>query len=325
MKRSKIGAKLTKSAVAVTLLLAFCMGIPAQSSADPEPEACRDFTAPQKKQLVQIAPDVELQVVDWGGSGETMVLLTGLGENALAYQQFAFQFTDYFHVIGITRRGFYPSTLTNEGYDLKTRADDDIAVLDALGIKDRAIFVGHSLAGSELSAIGEKHKDRVDRLVYLDAWDLAKRWVGPDVPGPPYADADKRSLETWQAARARYQAVRLPVPSTCQGFHFQANGSLGEPMAPSSVSEKLLDAVKKSPATDWANIQAPRLGIFNLPTVEARQPWYLYLNAEQKELFDQNWPAIVEWYHTTLTEFAAPQPDTPTPVVHTMSDVSHWI
>ena len=136
-----------------------------------------------------------------------MLLLTGIGDNAHVYDGFAFQFTDFFHVIGITRRGYLPSSQPQDGYDVATRVADDIAVLDALAI-GRAVWVGHSLAGSELSAAGEKYKERVDRLVYLDAYDLSERFENP---GPPaadslYTDADAKSIWAYQAAVARYEA-----------------------------------------------------------------------------------------------------------------------
>src|ERR1700744_4448205 len=112
-----------------------------------------------------------------------MVLLTGAGDNAHVFDQFAFQFTDSFHVIGITRRGFLPSSQPKDGYDIATRVADDIAVLDALGI-DKAVLVGHSIAGSELSAIGAQYKERVDKLVYLEAYDVSGRFGLPGPPGP---------------------------------------------------------------------------------------------------------------------------------------------
>ena len=86
-----------------------------------KPAACADHT-PHKVRFVKVAPGVELEVLDWGGTGKAMVLLTGLGDNAHVYDQFAFQFTDYFHVIGITRRGFLPSSQPRNGYDVPTRA-----------------------------------------------------------------------------------------------------------------------------------------------------------------------------------------------------------
>ena len=65
------------------------------------------------------------------------VLSQGSGDNAHVYDQFAsvYQFlTDRFRVIGITRRGFGHSSQPASGYDLDTRARDDIAVLDTLKI-----------------------------------------------------------------------------------------------------------------------------------------------------------------------------------------------
>src|ERR1700748_2153263 len=97
------------------------------------PPACVDNT-PHKEQYVTVAPNVNLQVIDWGGTGATMVLLTGLGDNAHVYSQFAFQWNDHFHVIGITRRGYLPSSQPPDGYDVPTRVADDVAVLDSLKI-----------------------------------------------------------------------------------------------------------------------------------------------------------------------------------------------
>ena len=170
---------LCKTAVAVMLLLSIDVsyaarpgdvppGPPAVADAarapgGPEPAAGRDTTPPTVK-FVRVEPGVRLEVLDWGGekNPRTMVLLTGLGDNAHVYDGFAYQFTDHFHVIGITRRGFVPSSQPDQGYDVPTRARDDIAVLDALGIQ-KATFVGHSLAGSELSKLGELYGHRVDR------------------------------------------------------------------------------------------------------------------------------------------------------------------
>jgi pimeloyl-ACP methyl ester carboxylesterase len=71
-----------------------------------------------------------------------------------------------------------------DGYDVPTRARDDIKVLDRFGIGN-AVFVGRSLAGSELSQLGLPHPDRVDKLVYLDAAGLAERFVFSEEPAAP--------------------------------------------------------------------------------------------------------------------------------------------
>jgi len=113
--------------------------------------SCFD-TSPHEASFVAVAPDIRLEILDWGGTGETMVLLTGLGDNAHAFDELAYQFTDRFHVIGITRRGYGRSSQAPQGYDLATRVRDDIAVLDTLRIR-QAVFVGHSVAGTELSRL----------------------------------------------------------------------------------------------------------------------------------------------------------------------------
>src|SRR5262245_2463788 len=163
--------------------------------------------------FVTVDTDVRLEVLDWGGSGETMVLLTGSGDNAHVYDQFAYQFTDRFHVIGITRRGFGRSSQPAQGYDVGTRARDDIAVLDRLSIRG-AVFVGHSIAGSELSEIGAAYPDRAKKLVYLDALDNASGgWATlaqpPPAPGPTAADLE--SVQRLSAAWARSDGYRKPL------------------------------------------------------------------------------------------------------------------
>ena len=114
---------------------------------------CRCDTSGHKVSFVTVEPGVRLEVLDWGGTGQTLVLLTGIGDNAHIFDEFAYQFNDRFHVIGITRRGFGRSSQPAHGYDLNTRARDDIAVLDKLNIRD-AVFVGHSVSGTELNKIG---------------------------------------------------------------------------------------------------------------------------------------------------------------------------
>jgi pimeloyl-ACP methyl ester carboxylesterase len=304
MKQSQAAGTLSTAVLAVILLLGLCSFSSAQSSEGNKPPVCQDST-PHKAQLVTVAPGVKLEVLDWGGSGRVMVLLTGLGDNAHVFDEFAFQFTPYFHVIGITRRGFLPSSQPVSGYDVGTRAADDIAVLEALGV-DRAVFVGHSLAGSELSAIGEDYKDRVDKLVYLDAYDLAERFgVFPEPPGTgdAFTDADATSFWIFDAATARYEAIRRPAQATCMGLQFNAGGAITGSTTPDWIAKKILDSVRSTPPVNWANISTPRLGIFALYTLQARQPWFWYLTPALQTEFDERWPEVVNWAKGTVRKF----------------------
>src|SRR5262249_10581354 len=139
------GAGLGRSVLNVPTTPAGSASPAAQDNAANNP-SCFDNAA-HKVTFVTVEPEVQLEVLDWGGTGEPLVLLTGMGDNAHVYDQFAYQFNDRFHVIGITRRGFGRSSQPAHGYDLDTRARDDIAVLDKLNIR-QAVFVGHSVAGT---------------------------------------------------------------------------------------------------------------------------------------------------------------------------------
>ena len=181
------------------------VGSAAPSSATHEramSKVCRFDTSGHRVRFVTVEPGVQLEVLDWGGTGETLVLLTGLGDNAHVFDQFAYQFNDRFHVIGITRRGFGRSSQPAHGYDLATRARDDIAVLDKLNIRE-AVFVGHSIAGTELSKLGAAYPDRVKKLVYLDALDIGSGgWatLPQPPPAPELTAADVESVQRLSAA-----------------------------------------------------------------------------------------------------------------------------
>jgi non-heme chloroperoxidase len=118
--------------------------------------------------FVTVDRNVKLEVIDWGGTGRPVILLTGLGDNAHRFSQFAPKLTPTYHVYGITRRGFGNSSPSPSGYSADRLADDVLTVMDALNIS-KPVLVGHSLAGEELSSIGSRHPDKVAGLVYLDA------------------------------------------------------------------------------------------------------------------------------------------------------------
>ncbi|MBK8552532.1 MAG: alpha/beta hydrolase, partial [Ignavibacteria bacterium] len=113
---------------------------------------CYDLSD-HKVQFITTEPGVTLEVLDWGGTGEYLVLLTGLGDNAHVFDNFAYQFTDLYHVIGITRRGFGKSSKPEDGYSEEIRVRDYISILDQLNIS-KASFAGHSIACGELSYLG---------------------------------------------------------------------------------------------------------------------------------------------------------------------------
>ena len=123
---------------------------------------------------IGVEENVQLEVLDWGGSGRPIVLLAGHGNTAHVFDEFATRLTSHGHIYGITLRGYGASTLAESGYDVDRLGKDVLAVLDHLSI-EKPVLIGHSIAGQELSFVASGHPGRVAGLVYLDA---AYRYAG---------------------------------------------------------------------------------------------------------------------------------------------------
>lgn len=54
--------------------------------------------SPHEVRRVTVAPNVELDVLDWGGTGRDVVLLTGSGHTAHVYDELALKLRDCCHV-----------------------------------------------------------------------------------------------------------------------------------------------------------------------------------------------------------------------------------
>jgi len=111
---------------------------------------------------------IKLHYLDWGGTGETLLFITGTGDTAHVFDEMAPKFTDRFRVLALTRRGFGESDKPETGYDVKSLADDIRGFLDVMKIK-RANLIGHSIAGNELTQFAAVYPKRTLTLVYLDA------------------------------------------------------------------------------------------------------------------------------------------------------------
>jgi non-heme chloroperoxidase len=134
--------------------------------------------AQHRIQMVNVADGVQLEVLDFGGTGRPVVLLAGFGNTAHVYDELAPKLTRAGHIYAITRRGYGASSRPQSGYDVARLGEDVLAAIQALRI-GRPVLVGHSIAGQELSYLASEHQDQIAGLVYLDA---AYRYAY-DVPG----------------------------------------------------------------------------------------------------------------------------------------------
>jgi pimeloyl-ACP methyl ester carboxylesterase len=176
------------------------------------PALAKDDGSPHTAQKVAVDTDVSLEVLDWGGQGRAVVLLSGRGATAHSFDRFAPKLTDAGHIYAITRRGFGESSKPKppafdvkatsysliaerhdpkepNAYDANRLGDDVVAVIDALKL-DRPVLIGQSLGGEELSSVGTRYPKKIAGVIYLDALSEASYFTGPEnkmmfkAPGP---------------------------------------------------------------------------------------------------------------------------------------------
>lgn len=102
------------------------------------------------------------------GTGETLVLLSGLGLGSAPWEQTVEMLGEHFQCILIDNRGTGGSDTPPGPYTIDEMADDVVAVLDSLRIP-RASAVGWSMGGSILQSVLSRYPDRIGRAVLLSA------------------------------------------------------------------------------------------------------------------------------------------------------------
>ena len=217
-------------------------------------------------------PGTRLQWLDFGGRGEPVVLLAGLGNTAWIWSEFGPRLArEGFRVVALTRRAHGESEAPASGYALDTLAADVVAFLDSLGVP-RAHLVGHSLAGAELTRLASRYPDRVRRLVYVDAaYDrAAQQRYDSLVPEPRLAPvitaADRASVDAYLAyqRRARLDLARFWGAAVERDYRASlAVDSLGRvrwrhPLA--RYAEILRNASRAAP--EYAGVRAPALALY---------------------------------------------------------------
>jgi len=230
-------------------------------------------TTNHRTQRIAVGDNVDLEVLDWGGTGRPLVLLTGLGDNAHVYDKFAPKLAGSYHVYGLTRRGFGKSSAPASGYSADRLGDDVLAVIDELKL-DKPVLVGHSIGGEELSSVGSRHPEKVAGLVYLDAaygYAYYDREVGDfyvdladlhnklgQLRSQPVGDLRliqerlSTSLPAFEKALRDQQKVILSFPPAMRSAQTQAS--------PPAAWTAVLAGVRK-----FTDIRVPILAVFAVP------------------------------------------------------------
>jgi non-heme chloroperoxidase len=242
-----------------TSILLVALAVPLRSQ---QPAAWTDPSS-HGSRFIPVGQDVRLEVLDWGGTGRSLVLLPGGGDTAHVFDDFAPKLTSDFHVYGITRRGFGESGFAPLTSGSDTFGDDVIAVLDALKL-ERPVLVGHSIGGQELSSIGTRYPNRVAALVYLDAaypyaFDNGKVPTFEEFPAlrsaqpPPPTEADLATFDGLREYSTRVLGFTYPEGELRQKRSVTPEGRVG-PARDFPGGRSLLAGMKQ-----YVQIQPPAL------------------------------------------------------------------
>jgi non-heme chloroperoxidase len=240
-------------------------------SADTTPmsRTVRSDSSAHSLRFVTVAPGVRLEVLDWGGTGRPVVLLSGLGDNAHVYDQFAPKLVGRYHVYAITRRGFAPSSIPGNGYLADSLADDVLAVIDSLGL-GRPVLAGHSMGGEELSSIGSRHADKVAGLIYLDAgydyafYDQSHGSLTIDI-NEIIRQLGKLRFGSGTSTQERRRLMAALVDTTLPAFIEWGHALLKEPPEPAGPGPRPLPPVPYAMVSGqqkFTTIHGPVLAIF---------------------------------------------------------------
>ena len=212
--------------------------------------------------FVEVEPGVSLEVLDWGGSGEPLLLLAGHGDTGHVFDDFAPRLTDGLRVFAITRRGFGASSEPSQGYDLARMVEDIARVTDTLKL-GRVNVAGHSIAGDEMTRFALRYPDKVRKLVYLEAaYDRveAQRLEGrfPKLPQPPPEARESGSPEAVRTLVARTE-ILMPESEIRATRIFGPDGQYLRPVTPENVVHAVARMVEHP---DYPAIRAPILAIY---------------------------------------------------------------
>jgi non-heme chloroperoxidase len=224
--------------------------------------------SPHQIQFVTVEQAVQLEVLDWGGTGMPLIFLAGAGDTAHRFDRFASQFSKQHHVYGITRRGAGASsqpTPANGNFSADHLGDDVLAVMTALHI-ERPVLIGQSIAGQELSSIGSRFPEKVSGLIYLDA---ATSFAFYDPAHPLFTielNDIKRRIEEIEAGGVDEQKKLLELETAVARFEVILHRNNAEVAnMPTLPPRSSVGAALNFGAQKYTSIPVPALAIYACP------------------------------------------------------------
>ena len=256
--------------------------LPAKESSGYQNVRWRD-AAPHQARQINVDEGVQLEVLDFGGTGSPILLLPGLGATAHSYDELAPLLARKHHVVSMTRRGTGYSSKPDFGFDTARLARDVLEVMRAMDL-EKVLLVGHSIAGEELTWLGGHAPEHFDGLVYLDAaYDRSgdrnspstfrlrelNRALPPEPPIPSQALQDYEAMAKFLASRGH---VQYPEGELIAFLRVNSPFIAGTPSI-DARTQQAIDAAIQPP--DYSRLKIPALAVYAIADPnKPLPPWY---------------------------------------------------
>jgi len=211
-----------------------------------------------------------LNYLDWGGTDPTLVLIHGWADSPHIFDDLAASLSHRAHIIAYARRGHGQSDAPAGPYDQAMLVEDLRQLLDKLGI-ERAILLGWSMGGLEITDFAGRFPDRVSGLIYLEAgydWSDSRftdgiskfeSEFGSGDPGP----ADLASLDAYRTYIHRWWYGNIPWTPGLEAelrdiVRIEANGRI-QPV-PYGAALKAFSNMHGS--RDYRRVRVPALALY---------------------------------------------------------------
>jgi pimeloyl-ACP methyl ester carboxylesterase len=238
--------------------------------------------SPHKISIVTVA-GVRVPYLDWGGTGPALVFIAGMGNSPHVFDNFAPRFTKDYRALGVTRTGYgEEDPPERDGYDIGSRVAHIRAALDAAGVS-KAVLVGHSLGGDEITSFAVTYPDRTAAVVYLDAamdhaatLKLSGEFAGA-LPAPSDITAEERA--TPDALGRYFRRVTGLVYPVGEALALARPGPRGLMVwrAGPRVSAAIVAATVPP---EFGRVKAPMLALYSESTAADAFPWLVQGSSE---------------------------------------------
>jgi pimeloyl-ACP methyl ester carboxylesterase len=260
---------------------------------------------------------LRLHFQEWGAADAptSIVLVHGLGSTCHIWDLVGPRLAERaLRVLALDQRGHGESDQPDSGYDFPTIVADLEGFMDAMGVNEPSVLVGHSWGASVVLHFATAHPDRAAGIALVDGgtgspgerstWEETERRLHPpELDGMGWSDLHQRmSHNNGAYADPRAEAVGRSL------FHIDADGRVRRRFRIPNHMKVVRALWEQRPAELLARVQCPVLLLPARQSAEASD--FSSAKAASVERALQIQPlARVRWFENTVHDVPLQRPD----------------